>query len=191
MTLIVGLSTPDGVWMGADSSAIAGYDRHITKLRKLFYVQSEGTGAHNRFLIGYTSSFRMGQILQHHLHVRTQEAGEDTEHYLVTAFIESVRETLKVKGFSNVKENNEVGGTFLVGYRGNVYQVDSDFQINHYRNGIAVSGAGDTYAMGALLAMPDVDPRTRIKQAMKIAAELSMYVAPPFVLGHLSCCCPE
>lgn len=53
MTCIVGYVTPAReVVMGADSAGVAGYDLRIRRDVKVFHA--------GPFLIGYTSSFRMG-----------------------------------------------------------------------------------------------------------------------------------
>lgn len=178
MTCIAGIAQGGKVYMGADSMASNGQYRHITALRKVFQV--------GEFLIGYTSSFRMGQILQYQLVVRQQQDGETDERYMVVAFVEAVRDCLKVKGYAAVNSNTETGGDFLVGYRGCLYSVYSDFQVNHFTSGLGVCGAGDEYALAALVALHDWLPEDRIRRALEISAELSAMVAAPFhieVLG--------
>lgn len=172
MTVIVGLAQKGVVYIGADSAAVSGYTNQVTALRKVFQV--------GEFLIGYTSSFRMGQILQYHLEVRQQQDGESDERYMVVAFIEAVRECLKSKGYARIDNNEETGGVFLVGYRGNIYEISSDFQVNHYDGGVAACGAGDSFALAVLLALKASPPMERIQRALEIASDLSPYVAPPF-----------
>ena len=55
MTIIVGLVTKAGVLMGADSAGVCGYELTIRKDKKIYQVDD--------FLFGYTTSFRMGQLL--------------------------------------------------------------------------------------------------------------------------------
>lgn len=178
MTCIVGIAQDGKVYIGADSGASAGYDKHITALHKVFRVE--------KFILGYTTSFRMGQILQHHLTVRPQYGDESDERYMVVAFIEAVRACLKEKGFATVNLNEERGGTFLVGYRGNLYEVNPDFQINHWMDGLGACGSGEEHALAVMKALHDWQPEDRILRALEIASELSVYVAAPFhieVLG--------
>lgn len=177
MTCIAGIAQGGKVYMGADSISSDGYNRHISGLRKVFRV-----GA---FLIGYTTSFRMGQILQYHLDVRQQQDGESDERYMVVAFVEAARECLKAKGYSTVDMNTESGGEFLVGYRGTLYRAGYDFHIDHYQSGLGVCGAGEQYALAALLALHDWQPEARIRRALEISAELSALVSPPFQIETL------
>jgi len=177
MTCIVGLSHEGNVYIGGDSMASDGYSKQATALRKVFRV--------GEFLIGYTSSFRMGQILQYHLEVRHQQDGETDERYMVVAFIEGVRQCLKDKGYARIDSNEERGGQFLAGYRGRIYQIDSDFQINTWMSGIAACGAGQDYALGAMFALADLPPIDRIQKALAISAQLSSYVYEPFYVESL------
>lgn len=178
MTCIIGLALDGKVYMGSDSASSSGYDRHITALRKVFRV--------GEFLIGYQDSFRMGEILQYHLEVRQQQDGETDERYMVVGFIEAVRECLKAKGYTRIDNNTETGGRFLVGYRGHVYVVDNDFQINHWLSGIATCGAGEQYALAAMLALHDWKPEERIRRSLEISSELSVYVTAPFHIEVLN-----
>lgn len=177
MTCIVGLSTAEGVWIGADSAAVAGLEVRATSLPKVFRV--------GEFIIGYTSSFRMGQILQHHLEIKPQGEESDME-YMVRSFAESVRKALKDKGFMVVKDSQEEGGTFLAGYNGQLYEVNSDLQVNQYRDGLAAVGCGGAYAFGALyVSVSDsLSPETCIQRALETAAYFSGGVIPPFTVEY-------
>ena len=176
MTCIIGYAHDAHVYIGADSMASNGYESRVTALRKVFRV--------GPFLIGYTTSFRMGQILQYHLEVRAQQDGESDERYMVVAFAESVRECLKVRGYSRVDSNNETGGRFVVGYKDRVYEVASDYQVNHYNDGLVAVGAGADFALGAMYAL-DLSPKKRILKALAISADLSPSVQGPFYVEKL------
>jgi ATP-dependent protease HslVU (ClpYQ) peptidase subunit len=178
MTCVVGVAKDGIVYMGADSIATDGWRRGISALDKIFKVGG-------RFLIGYCGSFRMGQILRYHLDVRQQKDAETDECYMVTAFVEAVRACLKDKGFTHIENNTETGGSFLVGYRGCLYVVDEDFQVNRPLEGVAAIGAGADYALGALVALRRTEPKRRIANALYTAEELSTLVAEPFRLEQL------
>ncbi|KKN17732.1 hypothetical protein LCGC14_0962700, partial [marine sediment metagenome] len=62
MTCIVGFIDDGGkAWMGGDSAGVAGHHTHPRRDPKVFRV--------GPVLIGYTSSFRMGQLLRYHLKI--------------------------------------------------------------------------------------------------------------------------
>ena len=173
MTCIIGLAEDGKVWMGGDSACASGWQVRKTNLSKVFRVQD--------FLIGYTSSFRMGQILEHHLSVPAQNGRSDVK-YLVTEFIPRVRDCLKEYWFDNVKDEYDKGGTFLLGYRRHLYRVDSDFQVNEYVDNYDACGCGELYALAAMKAMETlvVSPEERIIRALSIAAHFSGGVCRPF-----------
>jgi len=121
----------------------------------------------------------MGQILQHHLVVGSQEDESDSR-YMVVTFAEAVRLCLKQFGFASVDNNQETGGTFLVGYRGHLYCMCDDYQVNETADGISACGTGEEYVLGAMKALASVPPEARIRQSLEIAAYFSGGVIPPF-----------
>jgi ATP-dependent protease HslVU (ClpYQ) peptidase subunit len=172
MTCIAGVAVDNRVCIGADSAAGAGWVTRVTRLPKVFRL--------GQFLIGYTSSFRMGQILQHHLEVRLQRDDEPDDAYLVRVFVEEVRASLKRHGFARVESNVEKGGVFLVGYRGRLYHFDDDFQLNEPADGMDACGCGEEFALGALKALEALPPRERVVRALEVAAYFSGGVIGPF-----------
>jgi ATP-dependent protease HslVU (ClpYQ) peptidase subunit len=172
MTCIIALSTKGRMYMGCDSASPSGWDMRLTANKKVFKV--------GPFLIGYTSSFRMGQILQYHLSVRLQEDSEDEDRFMVTAFIPAVRECLKEHGYSKIDNNREAGGEFLVGYRGKIFHIFSDFQVGQSLDDIDACGCGFAYALGAMKVIDDKLPEDRIRKALNITAYFSNGVSAPF-----------
>lgn len=172
MTCIVGLETKDGIIMGADSGAVSGWSIYATRLRKVFRT--------NGFLIGYTSSFRMGQILQYELEVEEQKRKQSDLEYLATTFVDAVRECLGDGGFKQVKEEKDIGGQFLVGYRGKLYEVHSDFQVNSSMDGYTSVGCGGDFALGNMWNSKKLLPKTRVTQALKAATHFSACVCGPY-----------
>lgn len=181
MTCIVGIADEKGVWIGGDSASCRGYETRPTQLSKVFKVT---TTARETFLIGYTSSFRMGQLLQYRLDLTTPCNG-DPLRYLVTTFIEGVRSLFKDAGYATVNNSQESGGSFLMGFRGQLYKVDDDYQVNHMVDGYDATGCGEDYALGALAALEKLKPEERLRKALEIAAHFSGKVCAPFVVEHL------
>ena len=177
MTCVVGLVHNKTVHIGVDSSAVSGWTRRQTKLSKVFRS--------GPFLVGYTTSFRMGQLLEHQLVVPTQDDGQSDMGFMVNNFIESVRKLLKERGFAKIESNSESGGQFLVGYRGHLYSIDSDFQVGELEDGFDAVGSGADHALGAMKALPKLSPTRRIRRALEVAAHFNMGVLPPFHLRSL------
>lgn len=171
MTCIVALEHGEKIYMGGDSAGVADYNLQCVKQPKVFIV--------GEFIIGYTSSFRMGQLLEYNLSVPRNTEDNDLR-YLITAFIPAVRSCLKEGGYTRVDNNQEEGGTFLVGYRGKSYKVDSDFQITQHIDKFVTVGAGGVFALGALAAMDITDPKKSVLKALKIAGDFSAAVRGPY-----------
>lgn len=177
MTCVVGLVDKKTVYIGADSASVSGWTSRITRLPKVF--------RRGPFLIGYTTSFRMGQLLEHALEVPLQGAETNDRRYMVTVFAETVRALLKERGVAKIEANTESGGQFLVGYRGHLYSVQSDFQVNEMADGFDAVGSGAEYALGALAALRTMKPLPRLKRALEISAHFNMGVSPPFFLRSI------
>ncbi|HTJ83042.1 MAG TPA: hypothetical protein VL400_15080 [Polyangiaceae bacterium] len=178
MTCIVGLAHRGTVYIGADSASVAGWTSRITRLPKVF--------RRGPFLIGYTTSFRMGQLLEHALSVPPQPPTEkDDMRFMVTVFVEHVRALLKERGVAKVEANAETGGQFLVGYKKRLFSVQSDFQVNEMADGFDAVGSGAEYALGALAALRTMKPIPRLKRALEISAHFNMGVSPPFFVKSL------
>ena len=81
--------------------------------------------------MGFTTSFRMGQLLMsdERFKVREQKENESNYDYMVSAFIPSVQKLFDVGGFLRESSKEKTGGTFLVGYKGNLYCIEDDFQV--------------------------------------------------------------
>lgn len=173
MTCIVGLVADGTVWMGADSASIwSDHRREARTDPKLFQVGD--------MLIGYTSSFRMGQLLMYSLILPEHPDGETAHRYLATHFVDAVRATLQKGGFAKKEHEQEEGGTFLVGYRGGLYCVESDYQVGQAESGYTAAGCGSYFALGSLHSTRWGHPNDRINAALEAAAFHTGGVIPPF-----------
>lgn len=92
MTCIVGLVEGNRVLMGGDSAGVAGLNLCVRADRKVF--------CNGPMVFGFTTSFRMGQLLRHALSVPARHPDVDIERFMVTTFIDAVRECLKSHGWS-------------------------------------------------------------------------------------------
>lgn len=175
MTCIAGLVHDGEVYIGGDSAGVGYYDLTVRDDEKVFC-----TGP---FVIGFTSSFRMGQLLRYSLSVSEQPVSmKDDYQFMVTWFIDGVRTCLKNGGYAKKEYEVEQGGTFLVGYRGKLYSVEGDYQVGKHADGFAAVGCGAQVALGALYACKLTDPRKRLQTALKAAERFSGGVRGPFVI---------
>lgn len=175
MTCIVGLVDKGDVYIGGDSAGVAGLSLSIRADEKVF-----GNGP---FIMGFTSSFRMGQLLRYKLAPPAQTVHQNDMEYMVTSFIDACRTCFSQNGFGD--KDATVGGTFLVGYHGKLYTVEGDFQVGIPSAPFDAVGCGADLALGAMYATEGLPPEDRINIALQAASTFSAGVAPPFVILRL------
>ncbi|ARQ13204.1 hypothetical protein NXC12_PD00095 (plasmid) [Rhizobium etli] len=177
MTCIVGVAQNGNVWIGGDSAASNGYSSTVRKDVKVF--------RNGPFIMGFTSSFRMGQLLAHSFRPPTRHADADVYAFMVTDFVDEVRRCLKVGGWAESQNNKESGGTFLVGYEGRLFKIQTDYQVGESLAGHDACGCGENTALGSLFSTVGEKPESRIMTALAAAAEYSTGVRPPFSIESL------
>lgn len=173
MTCIVGVNHDGKVYLGGDSAAVSEvYDITIRVDPKVFIVN-------NDMAIGYTGSFRMGQLLRY-ITLPKHLEGMDCFQYMVTAIIPFIRKTFTDGGYNMKVDGRDEGGFFLIGYRGHLYKIDEDYQVGEGTDEYAAVGWGRPYALGSLWHTKSLSPEDRINTALEVAAYYSGAVAPPF-----------
>lgn len=180
MTCIVGVVHEGKVYIGGDSASANNYVVRRSAVPKVFRNGS--------FVIGYTSSWRMGQILQHQICLEsiTSPNRESLLGFMVQDFIPVVRGALKDHGYAKRENNEETGGEFLVGYSGHLFHVGSDYQVNETLDGINACGCSEEIALGVLWATSHLQPRERIELALETAAHYGKDVRPPWTIIELT-----
>jgi ATP-dependent protease HslVU (ClpYQ) peptidase subunit len=180
LTCIVALRNKDRIYMGADSAGVGGYSRSNRMDPKIYRV-----GA---MLIGFTTSFRMGQLLGYSLALPHHHADVGVEKYMATAFITAVRDCLKGGGWAEKEKEQERGGTFLVAYKERIFEVESDYQVGERAEAYNAVGCGFDLALGSLYTSESsaYSPRERVELALRAAAAFSAGVHEPFRIEELS-----
>ena len=179
MTCIVAIRDTDRVWMGADS---AGSSEHRLRTYANAKVFQRGD-----WIIGYTTSFRMGQLLQYKLQLpRPPEDPLEIEGYMVTDFIDAVRHTFKKGGMSTKRNEAEMGGSFLVGYQEQLFQVQDNYQVMVPNQDFDAAGTGQDVALGSLYTTAGrvKGPRQRLTIALEAAQQFCRGVRAPFTVIH-------
>ncbi|MCA1409268.1 MULTISPECIES: hypothetical protein [Sinorhizobium/Ensifer group] len=172
MTCIVGLINNGSVHIGGDSAGVAGLSLTVRADRKVFRNRD--------FIFGFTSSFRMGQLLAHSFQPPKRHPEQDVYAFMVTEFVDALRQCLKAGGYAQCHNEGERGGTFLVGYVGRLFKIESDYQVAESVDGFGACGCGEQVALGALFASSDAPPRERLEIALNAAERFSAGVRGPF-----------
>lgn len=177
VTCIVGIVEGNTVWMGGDSAGVAGYHLTVRGDQKVF--------TNGPMIFGFTSSFRMGQLLRYALDIPDHDPRIDVDRYMATTFIAAVRQCLKANGWASKEGESERGGTFLVGYQGRLFQVCDDYQVGAPVDGFDAVGCGAEVARGALFASAHLKANERVALALSAAERFSAGVRGPFVTMSL------
>lgn len=179
MTCIVALRDNGGVFMGCDSAGTGGYTR-VNRVDPKIYKVGE-------MLIGFTTSFRMGQLLGYSLTLPKHHADVTIEHYMTVDFVNAVRSCLKDGGWAEKDKDVERGGNFLVAYKGRIFEVEGDYQVGERAEPYNAVGCGIDLALGSLHATAQftLDPKRRVEMALEAAATFSAGVAAPFRIEHI------
>jgi hypothetical protein len=171
VTVIVGLVHNGVVYLGGDSAGISGWDLTVRADPKVFTV--------GPYAIGYTTSFRMGQLLRYAFDPPKPDTVK-LDRFMVTTFVDAARAALKAGGWAKKDNEQEEGGNWLVGVAGRLFEVCGDYQVAESANGYAAIGCGWQVACGALHATPTVAPRRRLQLALEAAQHHSAGVRGPF-----------
>jgi ABC-type cobalt transport system substrate-binding protein len=174
MTCIVGIAANGKVFMGADKCASDTYSKIVYRYPKVFKKKVEvHNGPEEEMLFGCADSFRMMQLLQYSFIPPLYYPSSDPLEYLVTDFMDEVRDMCKEKGlFLRGQESETVGGQFLLGFKGEIYHIDEALQVISVSEQELTLGAGADFALGSLFSTRkrNLAPRTRIKEALECAA---------------------
>ena len=174
MTAIVGLIHDGKVLIGGDSAGVAGYEMTVRADAKVFCRKG--------FVFGFTTSFRMGQLLRFKLDLPRHHPDDDVYEFMCTSFIDAVRQCLKDGGWASKHSENERGGTFIVGFKGRLFVIDSDYQVGEPVDSFAAVGCGQSYALGSLISTANRKPRDRVRLALEAAERFSAGVCGPFTI---------
>lgn len=179
MTCIVAIKDGNTIHMGADSAGTGGdFSQRTRSDSKICHV--------GPFVFGFTTSFRMGQLLAHSFQAPDRDPRIAVDKFMCTSFVDALRKCLKDGGFATTENNVESGGQFLVAYEGRIFQIYSDYQVAESSLHYEAVGCGAEIAMGSLHTSGEhitMWPQERIKVALEAAEEFSAGVRRPFVFG--------
>lgn len=178
MTCIAGLIDKGTIYMGGDSAGVNSSLSLAVRADQKVFIK-------DKFVMGFTTSFRMGQLLQYNLELSPRPESLDVFEYMVTSFVEAVRKCLKDGGFAEKKDEREKAGTFLVGYAGRLFCIESDYQVEETILPYATTGSGEDIALGVLFANAHLAPDERILQALEAAEQFNAGVRRPFIIKTL------
>lgn len=181
MTCIVGVINKGTVWLGGDSAATDGHlNQTIIKDPKVFVRGELG--------FGLCGSPKVMDALAHCIEYPTQ-TGDNDRAFLISELIPAIREGLTKLDAAGVDKSPLGGGSdivfegeVLLAYRGELYKLQSNFQLINGSEGHAAIGSGGALALGSLEATKKTrDPKKRVLTALE-ASTKNAGCKPPFVV---------
>jgi hypothetical protein len=183
MTCIVGIVHADGVTLGGDSAGVdvSNLGLWLRRDAKVFAI------ADGQMVLGFTSSFRMGDLLRYRLTLPRMHQSDSVDAYMRTSFIDAVRSCLSDGGYTRNDHGKELGGTFLVGFAGRLFRVEDDMQVGEAAADYDACGCGQSFALGALHALTgghqiqgQFQAEPMLRAALGAAEQFSAGVRGPF-----------
>jgi len=179
MTCIIGYTDGETVWMGADSAACRHFLLERESIPKFFIK--------NGYIVGFTGYPRALQIVKNKMKFPKVKVSDAIERHIAVDFVDSMRKALRDGGCS-IKENNKetFQGEFLVGYMGNLFTIQSNFQICSSKDPFMAIGSAEEGALAAMKALSEFyephEAKEMIRKALKIAEYYNSGVCRPFVI---------
>jgi hypothetical protein len=99
MTAIAGFIHNGKVWIGGDSAGVSNFDLTLRSDAKVF--------CSGPFVFGFTSSFRMGQLLRYRFAPPVPH-DDDVMKFMTVTFIDELRSCLKDGGYAQKKRNRKL-----------------------------------------------------------------------------------
>lgn len=178
MTCILGYADGKNVWIGGDSAAQNGsWDRQTFLESKVFRCGD--------LLFGGSGSLRICQVIRELLILPVND-GDNDQNYLIAIVIPEMINLLE-KYQLKLNDKEEGSTAFLIGYRGKIYKMTSDWAVYAATDQICKVGNGGDTARGAFTALLDqgitIDEIEKYMiEAMKIAGRFDLSVAPPYTV---------
>lgn len=185
MTIIVGMETDGEVYIGGDSGAISGEVRKRVYDPKVMRV--------GEFVIGYSWSFRFGDLLRHVFEPPPVPAGIvlpiEQERYMIRDFVPALQKLIEDGKATSKNATGDIEwGIALIGFRGKLYEYERDGQL--MGNGDRYSATGSAYqvALGALHVAMRARPKWSAQAVLASALEAAIYhhgetLGPYLILG--------
>ena len=184
MTCIVAYERNGEVWVGGDGAGVSFPNITARGDAKVF--------RNGDYLFGFTSSFRMGQLLRYRFDPEPCPDW-DLEKHMATTFVDSVRECFDEYGYLQKSHGGaESGGTFIVATQGRIFTIQSDFQVAWNKVPYEAIGCGEAFAMGAMYALNNssgllppihaLSPQYIVEKALDAASEFSAGVCRPYTI---------
>lgn len=187
MTCIIGLETPNAIYIAGDS---AGADESgFSVTRRDGKVCRKMTGNNYDLLLGFSHSFRYGQLLKYKWDVPKYDESLDFNDYLHIDFIDSIYELLNDSYLDDKNIDNTELGSCIMSFNDRLFLIGSDLsveQIDYNFSDFVAIGCGSDMAYGAMEALQHLEPETRLYRSLEIVNKYNpSTIRKPFTIEKL------
>lgn len=178
MTCIVGLEHKGKIYIGGDSRVMFNSTAVSLAAPKVFMLGG--------LLVGCAGVRRVAELVRYKVDppafCNPENLRDKDLDCLMFYFGEAIREAMRAGGAIRSDQGIEtIEATILAGVFGRLYIMASNFSFSRV-NRFAAIGCGMDFALGALYATEDLEPRKRVQVALESAAEFSDGVRGPFII---------
>ncbi len=183
MTCIAGIKDKDRVWIGADSFGSTNSYGMVYNNKKVFKLKDN-----KNMLVGYTTSFRMGDLLEYSKglidEISVLKNEKIDREYIVTKIIPGISRLFCDNKFETNDNGEASGGNFLLANNTDLYLVQNDYSVLEPKEEYISCGSGMYFALSSLYSTKNTDmpPVKRIKLALETAEHFQINVRRPFVI---------
>lgn len=174
MTCIVACIENGKAYIAGDRMGSDTFSKMESKRAKVFKK--------NGFLFGYTTSFRMGQIIEYSFEIPERGYDEPLDYYIYTKFVNSLRKCFDKNGFGGTDSKNntgDVGGSFIFIVDNRIFEMQDDFAILEHSTNFCSVGAGQFHAIAAMEALKhtNMKPKEKLRESIRIASKFVVSVS--------------
>lgn len=192
MTCIIAHNDGVSSFIAGDKLGSNGFTKTVQTEPKVFEkefikLHDDGlTRTKEVMALGYTTSFRMGQLLNYNLNLPEQDASQTFSQYLVLKVIPIIRQMFKEEWGARDASQDVGGGQFIILHNHTIYEVQEDFSVLQPKTRITAVGSGTYHAIAAMQAYIEVENESkkplheRIKSIFKIVSDNVTSVSEEF-----------
>ena len=192
MTCIIAHTDGVSSFIAGDKLGSNGFTKTVQTEPKVFEkefikLHDDGlTRTKEVMALGYTTSFRMGQLLNYNLNLPEQDASQTFSQYLVIKVIPIILQMFKEEWGARDASQDVGGGQFIILHNHTIYEVQEDFSVLQPKTRITAVGSGTYHAIAAMQAYIEVENESkkplheRIKSIFKIVSDNVTSVSEEF-----------
>lgn len=161
MTCIIAKVHEGKVHMIGDREGSNGFIKHQYDLTPKVFKNGE-------FIIGYTTSFRMGQILQYSWTPPTKSLDDSDDKYIYKVVVDSIKKCFDDNSYGHKPKDEFIGGNFLLGWKGRLFEVQENLSVMEFA-GFASVGCGCYHALASMKTLEVIGYKLEVEEQLATA----------------------